>query len=540
MRLSTLLDALPKGLETIEWRREDPNDDPTIRGIRYDSRRVCPGDLFIALRGANSNGHDYLELAASLGAAALIVEDMPDSALSKATIPIVRVPDSRRALAPLAARFFGNPADELSLIGVTGTNGKTSTTYLVESILREAGWRTGLIGTVEIRYAGEREVSVNTTPESLDLQKTLRSMCTAQVDATLMEVSSHGLELGRVDGCAFRVAAFTNLSQDHLDFHGSMDSYLASKARLFQDHLAPGATAVINIDDPVAEKMIAFARDAGAKILRVSREREAQAELRLVNFDIALDGTRAELEDASGRIEVALPLIGDFNLENLLVATGIARALEIDFSEIARGIASCPQVPGRMERVRGPDGDSSDRDSDSETKSEPIVLVDYAHTPDAVDKLLRAVRPLCRGRLITVFGCGGDRDRAKRPLMANAVAEHADLAIATSDNPRTEDPLAILADVEAGLKRLERVDADMLFAQASEGEAQENNTATGRYTVLVDRREAIDLAIAEANPADTVVLAGKGHEDYQIIGREKFPFDDRDEARRALAERASR
>ena len=407
MRLSTLLDALPKGLEAIEWRREDPHDDPTIRGIRYDSRRVCPGDLFIALRGANSNGHDYLDLAASLGAAALIVEDMPPSSLPKTTIPMVRVPDSRRALAPLAARFFGNPANELSLVGVTGTNGKTSTTYLVESILREAGWRTGLIGTVEIRYAGEREVSVNTTPESLDLQRTLRSMCTAQIDAALMEVSSHGLELGRVDGCAFRVAAFTNLSQDHLDFHGSMNSYLASKARLFQEHLAPGATAVINIDDPVAEKMIAFARDAGAKILRVGRGRESQAELRLVDFDIALDGTRAELEDASGRVEVALPLIGDFNLENLLVATGIARALEIDFSEIARGIAGCPQVPGRMERVRGPGEDSSGRDSDRATTSEPIVLVDYAHTPDAVDKLLRAVRPLCRGRLITVLAAVG-------------------------------------------------------------------------------------------------------------------------------------
>lgn len=540
MRLSTLLDALPKGLEAIELRRENPDDDPTIRGIRYDSRRVCPGDLFIALHGANSNGHDYLDLAASLGAAALIVEDMPPSPLPKATIPIVRVPDSRRALAPLAARFFGNPADELTLVGVTGTNGKTSTTYLVESILREAGWRTGLIGTVEIRYAGEREISVNTTPESLDLQRTLRSMCTAQVDAALMEVSSHGLELGRVNGCAFRVAAFTNLSQDHLDFHGSMDSYLASKARLFRDHLAPGATAVINIDDPVAEKMIGFARDAGAKILRVGRGREAQAELRLVGFDIALDGTRAELEDASGRVEVTLPLIGDFNLENLLVATGIARALDIGFSEIAQGITNCPQVPGRMERVRGPGDDSSDRDSERETTDEPIVLVDYAHTPDAVDKLLRAVRPLCRGRLICVFGCGGDRDRAKRPLMANAAAEHADLAIATSDNPRTEDPLAILADVESGLKSLKRVNADVLFAQPSKSEAREADASTGRYTVLVDRREAIALAIAEAEPADTVVIAGKGHEDYQIIGREKLPFDDREEARHALAKRARR
>ena len=525
MRLSSLLDALPKESEAIEWRRSNPSDDPTIRGIRYDSRLVSPGDLFVALRGANSDGHDYLDRAISLGAAALVVEEMPEPRESF-DLPIVRVRDSRRALAPIAARFFGNPASELSLIGVTGTNGKTSTTYLVESILLEASWRTGLIGTVEIRYGGEREVAVNTTPESLDLQRTLRAMCTAQVDAALLEVSSHGLELGRVDGCAFRVAAFTNLSQDHLDFHGSMDSYLASKARLFKDHLAPGATAVINIDDPVAEKLIGFARDAGADILRVGRGADVQADLRLIRSEIALDGTHAELEYADGVLDLTLPLIGDFNLENLLVAVGIAQALGISSSDIVAGAAACPQVPGRMERIQGPG------------QSEPMVLVDYAHTPDAVDKLLGAVRPLCRGRLITVFGCGGDRDRAKRPLMANAVAKHTDLAIATSDNPRTEDPEAILADIESGLNALERVEADVLFA--TEGGTHEDAAAPGRYCVIVDRRDAIELALAQAEPTDTVVLAGKGHEDYQIIGHEKFPFDDRIEALRGLNERVSR
>ena len=516
MRLSSLLGALPAALSAVEWRRQDASEDPTIRGIRYDSRKISPGDLFVALRGANSDGHDYLERAMALGAAALLVEEMPDPG-RRFDLPIVRVPDCRRALAPIAARFFGNPASELSLIGVTGTNGKTSTTYLVESILTQAGWRTGLIGTVEIRYAGERKVAVNTTPESLDLQRTLRAMCTAQIDAALMEVSSHGLELGRVGGCAFRVAAFTNLSQDHLDFHGSMDSYLASKARLFRDHLAPGAVAVINIDDRASEKMIGIARDAGADILRVGRGRDARADLRLTSSEIQIEGTRAELEDASGRFEIELPLIGDFNLENLLVASGIARALGIDFDLIARGIALCPQVPGRMERIEGPG------------PAEPTVLVDYAHTPDAVEKLLLALRPLCQGRLIAVFGCGGDRDRAKRPLMAEAVARNADLAIVTSDNPRTEDPTSILADIEVGLRDLKRVEADTLFSPES--------GPTGRYAVLVDRREAIKLAVAQATASDTVVLAGKGHEDYQIIGHEKFPFDDRDEARRALFER---
>ncbi len=521
MRLSSLLDALPQALSASEWRRPNPSDDPTIRGIRYDSRRVSPGDLFVAVRGSNSDGHDFLDRAVALGAAALLVEEIPEASIRQ-DVPTVRVPDTRRSLAPIAARFFGHPASELSLVGVTGTNGKTSTTYLAESILTEAGQRVGLVGTVEIRYAGEREVAINTTPESLDLQRTLRAMRTEQIDSVVMEVSSHGLELGRVQGCAFRVGAFTNLSQDHLDFHGSMGAYLASKARLFRDHLAPGAVAVMNIDDPTSEKMIEIARDAGAEILRVGRGRDARADLRLVSSAISLDGTRATLEDANGPFDVDFPLIGDFNLENLLVAAGIGRALGIDGGTIANGVESCRQVPGRMERVVGTG------------RNEPTVLVDYAHTPDAVEKLLRAVRPLCKRHLIAVFGCGGDRDRAKRPLMAEAVATHADRAIATSDNPRTEDPGAILADVEAGLFSLERVDAEALLSNA------EGMGNKARYCVLIDRREAIDLAILGAKASDTVVLAGKGHEDYQILGREKFPFDDRLEARRALLARGSR
>ena len=522
MRLSALLSALPAHLAPLEWQRAAESDDPTIRGLRYDSRQVAPGDLFVALRGAVTDGHAYVERAIELGAAALLVEEMPAPELLGA-LPAIRVPDTRRALAPLSARFFGHPASELSLIGVTGTNGKTSTTYLVESILTQAGLRTGLIGTVEIRYAGEREVAVNTTPESLDLQRTLRAMCNAQIDATVMEVSSHGLELGRVDGCAFKVAAFTNLSQDHLDFHGSMDAYLASKARLFKDHLAPGAVAVVNVDDPAAEKLIGIASGAGAAIRRVGRGDAGRADLRLVDSEIALDGTRAELAEGEHRFRVSLPLVGDFNLENLLVAVGIARALGLPHETIARGVAACPQVPGRMERVRGRAGHADEPTA----ADEPTVLVDYAHTPDAVEKLLRAVRPLCRGRLVAVFGCGGDRDRAKRPLMARAVARHADLAIATSDNPRTEDPEAILRDVEAGLDALVRVEPEALFG------------GMGRYATLIDRRSAIRCAIAGAGPDDTVVLAGKGHEDYQILGREKLPFDDRDEARKALGERRS-
>jgi UDP-N-acetylmuramoyl-L-alanyl-D-glutamate--2,6-diaminopimelate ligase len=515
MRLSSLLEALPGSEAPPRSQRSGPSLDPTIRGVRIDSRSVSPGDLFVALRGENSDGHAFLGDAIASGAAALLVEDLP-SEPSDLPIPCVRVSDTRRALAPIAARFFGQPARELTLIGVTGTNGKTSTTYLIESILAHADQRVGLVGTVEIRYDGCREDTVNTTPESLELQRTLRAMRNHGIDAAVMEVSSHGLELGRVEGCAFRVAAFTNLSQDHLDFHGDMDTYLASKARLFRDYLDADAVAVINVDDPVAETLIEIARGAGARILRVGRGAAAKADLRLVDHSIRLEGTQATLEDAEGTLEISSSLIGDFNLENLLVATGVARGLGLPHDVIAEGIASCPQVPGRMERVEGTG------------RSEPTVLVDYAHTPDAVDKLLRAVRPLCRGRLITVFGCGGDRDRTKRPLMARAVAKHADRAIATSDNPRTEDPSGILEDVVSGLDGLENVAPQSLFDASGDA---------ARYCVLVDRKEAIDLAILGASADDTVVLAGKGHEDYQILGRRKFPFDDRREARRALLSR---
>ena len=326
-----------------------------------------------------------------------------------------------------------------------------------------------------------------------------------------MEVSSHGLELGRVRGCRFKVGAFTNLTQDHLDFHPDMDAYLASKALLFREHLADGARAVVNLDDPASDAIIAAARASGADILGCSRRPDTPAAIKLLGADIRLSGTHARIDLNGEIVEIVLPLLGDFNLENLLVACGIGVALEIDPKTVAEGVAACPQVPGRMEVVEDPGS------------GHPTVIVDYAHTPDAVDKLLQAVRPLCDGRLITVFGCGGDRDRGKRPLMAEAVARNSDLAVATSDNPRTEDPGRILEDVAVGLASLE--------AQAPE----ELGGRDGCYAIIQDRRGAIERALAVAGARDTVVLAGKGHEDYQIIGREKLPFDDRDEARKALA-----
>jgi UDP-N-acetylmuramoyl-L-alanyl-D-glutamate--2,6-diaminopimelate ligase len=511
MRLSELLAELP---EQPHWVRGDASEsDPVIRGVCVDSRAVAPGDLFIALRGHQVDGHRFVAQALALGAAAVLVEELaPEIDLRGHTA--LRVPDSRRALAPIATRFFGSPASELTLVGVTGTNGKTSVTYLCESILRAAGRRPGVIGTVGHRFEGETQRSLNTTPDSLDLQQLLRSMRTRGSDSAVLEVSSHGLTLGRVDGCRFAVGAFTNLTQDHLDFHGSMEAYGAAKALLFSNYLVPGGAAVVNVDDPAGELMCAAARGAGARVLRLSRSR-SDAEIRLIAADVRMDGTSARVLLPSGPLDLALPLVGDFQLENALVACGVGTALGIASGQIAEGIARCPQVPGRVERV------------ETGELPAPTVLVDYAHTPDALDKVLRTLGPLARGRLVTVFGCGGDRDKTKRPRMAECAARASALVIATSDNPRTEEPVAILADVERGLGALPRVEPEALAR------------AERAYSIVVDRRAAIELAVQIAKPEDVVLIAGKGHEDYQIIGREKLPFSDRDEARRALARRAA-
>jgi UDP-N-acetylmuramoyl-L-alanyl-D-glutamate--2,6-diaminopimelate ligase len=509
MRLGALLSALPPDRAAL---RVEGGADAAVRGIAIDSRVVAPGDVFVALRGSAADGHDHLAQAVALGAAALVVERVPDG-LAPGACPVVLVRDTRRTLAPLAARFFGDPSAELAVIGVTGTNGKTSTTYLIESMLQAAGRLTGVIGTVEVRFAGERLRSINTTPESFELQRLLRAMRRRGVEAVAMEVSSHALAIGRTDECRFRVAAFTNLTQDHLDFHETMEAYRDAKVRFFRDHLGAGTHGVVNVDDPHAEAFAAAARGAGAALVRVARKPAPEVDVAVETAEIALAGTRVRLRLRGAPLDLQLPLVGDFNLENLLVAAGCAVALGLPPEAIAQGAERCAQVPGRIELV------------DAGRPGAPTVLVDYAHTPDAVDKLLRTVRPLARGRVITVFGCGGDRDRTKRAPMAEAVARWSDRAIVTSDNPRTEDPQRILDDVTAGLRRMRRVEPDALDA------------ADASYTELVDRRAAIALAIATARADDTVVIAGKGHEDYQIVGRERLPFDDRVEARRALARR---
>jgi UDP-N-acetylmuramyl-tripeptide synthetase len=515
MRLSALLDALPVELLGTDSGPSAVDRETEIRGITYDSRRVAAGDLFFALRGGSADGHDHIAAAFERGAVAAIVESVPEN-LELADRPVVVVRDSRRALAPVSTRFFGNPSSELSLIGVTGTNGKTSTTYLIESILERAGIPVGVIGTLDIRYAGERQPAVNTTPESYEIQHNLRAMRDHGIECAVMEVSSHGLALDRVWGCEFAIAALTNVSQDHLDFHESMDAYRSAKAKLFDTYLRTNGSAVVNVDDASADAFVRAVERLGAKLIRVSRKSESSAEVRLEQARIELNGTDARIALPGGTLKLRIPLVGDFNLENTLVACGVGVALDIDPKVIAEGIENCPQIPGRVERVQ------TSRDT------EPMVIVDYAHTPDAIDKLLATLRPLANKRLVAVFGCGGDRDRSKRPLMAEAVARWSDRIVATSDNPRSEDPLQILKDVEAGLAMLRRVEAEALDA------------TDGSYAVIPDRRRAIETAIGLARPDDMVVIAGKGHEDYQIVGPDRLHFDDREQARSALLAWSSR
>jgi UDP-N-acetylmuramoyl-L-alanyl-D-glutamate--2,6-diaminopimelate ligase len=461
-----------------------------VQDIQYDSRAVRAGTLFVALRGAQTDGHRFIPQAIAAGASALLVEEAPSA--RPPAIAVARVPDARAALADVAVRFFGAPARSLTLIGVTGTNGKTSTVRMLEAILLASGQAAGSLGTISVRYPGFEEKSSLTTPESLDLQRWLARMRDAGVRAVALEVSSHSLALGRVRGLAFAVGVFTHLSQDHLDFHKDMESYGAAKGKLFDGEYLAG-TAVLNASDPWTPRFAAIARGAARDVLTYARGAGARADFRTVEERIELSCSHLRVAGPDAEVAFTLPLAGDFQIDNALAALAAARALGIPWDAIVRGLERCPPVPGRLERVGA---------------GRPIVLVDYAHTADALDRVLSRVRPLVSGRLIAVFGCGGDRDRTKRAPMARAACAHADHVIATSDNPRSEDPDAILRDVAVGL--------------------------SGSHEVVRDRREAIGRAIARAGVDDCVVIAGKGHEDYQIVGRERLAFDDRREAQRAL------
>ena len=463
-------------------------DDPDVRALAYDSRNVRPGSVFVAIPGTVADGHDFIVQAIALGAAAVIVEKEHP----RLSVPQVVVEDSRRALAEMAGRFFDYPSRRLELLGVTGTNGKTTTTYLLESIFRYAGRRTGLIGGIEYRIDGERYEAERTTPESLDLQQILAAMVTAGVEMAVMEVSSHALALGRVDGCRFAGRIFTNLSQDHLDYHDDIEDYFNAKARLFTDPDFGSGAVVVNSDDGYGRRLL---EGAGG----CSYGKDPRADYSISRIVYEGDSMCYELTGPSGTLKIACPLLGDFNVSNSAAAAALALELGVDGPDVVAGIAALRKVPGRFESI------NCDQDF--------YVLVDYAHTPDGLEKVLTAARELAAGhRLIAVFGCGGDRDKGKRPLMGRIGATLSDIAIVTSDNPRSEPPREIIDDILAGIDGPDR-----------------------KHTkVKVEREDAIVDAVGEARSGDVVVIAGKGHENYQLIKDRVLPFDDRLVAKRAL------
>jgi murE/murF fusion protein len=487
MDLRALLDGLPA--------RVIGDAGISVRAVKSDSRAVEPGDVFVAMRGLRSDGHDFALAAIERGAAAVVVErELPGLA-----VPQAIVPDGAEALGVMVGHALGDPARAMTLIGITGTNGKTTTTYLVEAALIAAGHRPGVIGTVTYRWGGPDGTAIDapySTPTPQILHEALGKMRDAGCTHVVMETTSAALSMHRLAGLRFAVGAFSNLTQDHLDVHGTMEAYRDAKRLLFERHLEGGA-AVVNVDDPEGAGMAA-AGGAATRALRVTSRGAPGADIRVVTQDSTVRGIVAKLATPRGELAIeARPLIGQYNVDNLALAVGICEALGLPHEAIVRGVARLRGVPGRVERV------PNDAGLD--------IFVDYAHTPDALRNVLSTLRPLAKRRLICVFGCGGDRDPTKRPKMGAAVAELADLAIVTSDNPRTEDPRAIIDQILPGVPR--------------------------PFLVEVDRRAAIRAAIVEATPGDIVAIVGKGHEDYQIIGTTKHHFDDREEATAAVGGR---
>ena len=497
MKLSQLLDGVPvaKMFQTM-FGRMVVTHDVEIRSVQYDSRKVEHNDCFVALEGGSTDGHKFIETAIGRGAKVVVMqrETLPDAMFMHLGVVKVVVTDSRKALAGIAANFYGHPSAQLNLVGVTGTNGKTTTTHIVKAILEAAGKKSGLIGTIEFDLGSERIPATHTTPESVELNEFFRRMVDAKCSTAIMEVSSHALHQSRVHGLKFGAAVFTNLTQDHLDYHGTMDEYFSAKKILF-DGLAESATAITNADDMWGKKIL-----EGAKAKQISYGIDSPADVRATHVQLGIDGTTATVQSNAESVTVRSPLVGWFNVYNMLsgFATGIA--MNIPAETIKRGIETMKPVRGRFERIASPKGWTA--------------IVDYAHTPDALEKCLRTVHDVLpktnRGKIITVFGAGGDRDKTKRPLMGSIASSLSDVAIVTSDNPRTEEPGAIIEDILAGMK--------------------------GRAEVVKesDRRAAIRFAVSRATSGDVVLVAGKGHEDYQVIGQEKIHFSDREELEKLL------
>lgn len=485
-------------------------DTTPVSALAYDSRKVVPGTLFVALRGQKADGAAFAPQAIGRGAVAIVAEA---AAPAEVQLPWVVVPDARLALAVLADELNRHPSHALRVVGITGTNGKTTTAYLLRSIFEAAGVRTGLLGTVVYSVGGADREATRTTPEAPDVQALLREMLDRACGAAVMEVSSHALALRRVDGVRFAAGVFSNLTRDHLDFHGDMESYFAAKRRLFE-LLPDSAPAVVNIDDPKGELLATIARVPVTYAVRQT------ADVTPEPFDLRLSGLRFTIRTPRGPVAVRSSLVGQPNVYNLLAAVATASALDIPIDAIERGIEQLPGVPGRFQVVSSAQDDVS-------------VVVDYAHTDDALKNLLETSRSLAPGRLVTMFGCGGDRDRTKRPLMGAVAGRMSDIVVLTSDNPRSEDPMRIIEEVQRGMPGGGE--------RSSAGARVPRVPARGPEVVaIVDRRDAILRAIDLALPGDLVILAGKGHEKTQVIGERELPFDDVVVAREGLARRRAR
>lgn len=504
---------LQKLLESIEPLQVIGDCGIDIGALTCDSRQVRPGTLFFALPGASVDGHRFIQRAVEAGAGAVVLEDATQAPVA---IPWVQVADGRLAMARMAAQFQGDPTAKCPLVGITGTNGKTTTTYLIEAILAAAGQPAAVLGTISYRFGSTVINASHTTPESTELQAAFRQLADAGAQGFIMEVSSHALEQKRVDGCHFDVGVFTNLTRDHLDYHRTMAAYQKAKQRLFNELLQPDAVkprrrAVINLDDPAGAD---FVRSAVCPVISYGLAPGADVTVR--DFHSSVDGLRGTLVTPVGEVEFSSGLVGRYNLSNILAAVGTGIALELPLSSISQGISQQAKVPGRLERVPNQRG--------------VTCLVDYAHTGDALENVLTTLHELATGRIITVFGCGGDRDPGKRPVMGEIAARLSDFSVVTSDNPRTEDPFKILAQVREGI-------LPSGVREFSPEELEQGFVGKG-FTVVENRREAIRLAARLAKPGDILLLAGKGHEDYQIIGQTKHHFDDREEAAAALGEGA--
>ena len=490
-------------IEGLDIRNHTGSPDIEVKGIAYDSRLVQKGFFFVAVRGYSVDGHDYIKDALKRGAAAVLLEDAANYSIDHDKVAFIEVPDSREALALISSAYYGHPSHHLSLVGITGTNGKTTTGFITKSILDTGGAKSGLLGTICYMLGEKVEAARNTTPESLDLQRYLNEMIENKMKYAVLEVSSHALALKRVAGCSFKTAAFTNFSQDHLDFHGSMDEYFAAKRGIFS-YLDAGGSAVLNYDDPMIRPLaaelpcsvITFGIEEGAMIRaenivdRTLRSRDGRHNVPSgLSFDVQIPG--------SG-FKVTSKFIGRFNVYNILASIGIAYSLGMSEDVIRRGVMDANPVSGRFENI--------------DEGQNFLCIVDYAHTEDALKKLIEETRHLTEARIITVFGCGGDRDRSKRPLMGAAAAELSDIAVLTSDNPRTEAPGKIIEEIVKGIR-------------------------TDNYTVYPDREVAIAAAVSMAKEGDTVLVAGKGHEDYQEIGGVRHCFSDKEILRKAINER---